>query len=54
MYENNKEVKIWLKSFMALPLTKNNVIDAVLQLLVKNVPSSDKLLIEFYDYFQKQ
>lgn len=39
---------------MALPLIKPNAVEAVIQLLIENVPSSDKLLIEFYEYFQHQ
>ncbi len=39
---------------MALPLIKNDVVDAAIQLLIENIPSSDKLLIEFYEYFQNQ
>ncbi|CAF3027632.1 unnamed protein product [Rotaria sp. Silwood2] len=54
MYEKNEEVKIWLKSFMALPLVKNNVLDDAVELLFENIPSPDKLLIEFYEYFQRQ
>ncbi|CAF2592455.1 unnamed protein product [Rotaria sp. Silwood2] len=54
VYEKNKEVNIWLKSFMALPLIKNDILDAAVELLIKNVPSSDKSLIDFYEYFQRQ
>lgn len=54
MYEKNEEVKIWLKSFMALPLVKNHVLNDAVELLIENRPSPDKLLIEFYEYFQRQ
>ena len=54
MYEKNNEVKIWLKSFMALALIKHDILDAAVELLIQNVPSSHKSLIEFYEYFQRQ
>ncbi|CAF3896538.1 unnamed protein product [Rotaria sordida] len=54
MYENNEKVKIWLKSLMALPLIMNNAVDSSIELLIENVPSSDKLLIEFLEYFKNQ
>ncbi|CAF0848187.1 unnamed protein product [Didymodactylos carnosus] len=54
MYEQNKEVSIWLKSFMALPLVKHNTVAAAIQLLIDNAPLPDNLLVEFIQYFEKQ
>ncbi|CAF5075456.1 unnamed protein product, partial [Rotaria sp. Silwood1] len=39
---------------MELSLIKKHVVDAAIELLIENVPSSDKILIEFFEYFEKQ
>jgi hypothetical protein len=54
LYEQNEEVKIWLKCFMALPLVKDTVVGAVIDYLIDNPPSSHILLIEFNRYFRNQ
>jgi hypothetical protein len=39
---------------MALPLVNKNSLDAAIELLTNDAPSSDDLLPEFINYFQKQ
>lgn len=40
LYEQNEEVKIWLKCFMALPLVKNTVVGPAIDYLIDNPPLS--------------
>ncbi|CAF2121883.1 unnamed protein product [Rotaria magnacalcarata] len=54
LYEQNEEVNIWLKCFMALPLVKDTAVGAAIDYLIDNPPSSHILLIEFNEYFRKQ
>lgn len=39
---------------MALPLMKHDAVDAAIELLIKDIPSSDGMLINFCDYFKNQ
>ncbi|CAF1360767.1 unnamed protein product [Adineta ricciae] len=54
LYDQNEEIKVWLKSFMALPLVKDTVVRAATDYLIDNPPVSHHLSNEFSDYFRKQ
>jgi hypothetical protein len=54
LYEKNDQVKIWLRSFMALPLINKSSLGAAIELLINDIPLSDDLLLQFVNYFQNQ
>ena len=54
LYERNDEVRVWLRSFKALPLAKHGSVDAVIGFLIDNASSSDSLLATFCQYFKNQ
>ena len=54
LYEKNEDIKVWFRSFMALPLVKHSVIQTAIDHLLDNPPSSRETLIKFQEYFKKQ
>ena len=54
LYERDDEVRVWLRSFMALPLVKHGSVDSAIGFLITNVPSSDETLTDFCEYFKNK
>jgi hypothetical protein len=54
LYDQNEEVKIWLRCFMALPLIEHSVVTSAIEHLIDNPPLLNDLLNQFTEYFRKQ
>ncbi|CAF0867706.1 unnamed protein product [Didymodactylos carnosus] len=53
IYDKNEGVRPWL-SFMAVPLITHDAVDDDLELLIDSISLPDNLLVEFFQYFEKQ
>lgn len=54
MYEKHKDINMWLRSFMILPLVKHNALDTAIKFLIDNPPISSNLLAKLIQYFERQ
>ncbi|CAF1476315.1 unnamed protein product, partial [Didymodactylos carnosus] len=54
LYESNADVKMWLRSYMALPLLLPSTLDDAIKHLNNSIPFSDPKLRNFVQYFETQ